>query len=162
VVLLLDTGARYSEIANITWDRIDLEEKVIHLWRPKVRNESIIYMTGRVLDILKRRSETKAGDHVSTSSKGGARGYTSKGIFRAFERAGLSDCLLLYLPHPAAAINESLIGNSRPSIEMFCMRLRRQRCRRNNPSTAPLSWTPCRKTGVHEAVQSCIAAARLQ
>lgn len=91
VVLLLDTGARYSEIANIIWDRIDLEDKVIHLWRPKVRNESIIYMTRRMHEILKRRSESKGGDHVFTNSGGGARGYSSKGIFNAFERAGLHD-----------------------------------------------------------------------
>jgi integrase len=33
VILLLDTGARYSEIANIEWVRIDLAAKEIHLWR---------------------------------------------------------------------------------------------------------------------------------
>lgn len=27
VVLLLDTGARYGEIANVEWKRIDLEQK---------------------------------------------------------------------------------------------------------------------------------------
>jgi integrase len=32
VILLLDTGARYSEIANIEWSRIDLASRTIHLW----------------------------------------------------------------------------------------------------------------------------------
>ena len=36
VVLLLDTGARYSEIAKIGWSKIDLKQREIHLWRPKV------------------------------------------------------------------------------------------------------------------------------
>jgi integrase len=36
VILLLDTGARYSEIANIAWSRIDLAERTITLWRSKV------------------------------------------------------------------------------------------------------------------------------
>lgn len=103
VILLLDTGARYSEIANIAWDRIDLEEKVIHLWRPKVRNESIIYMTGRVHEVLKRRSESAVGEYVFTNVKGGARGYTSKGIFRAFERAGLQDFRIHDLRHTCAS-----------------------------------------------------------
>lgn len=103
VVLLLDTGARYSEIAKITWDRVDLEEKVIHLWRPKVRNESIIYMTKRVHEILTRRSESAVGDHVFTNSDGGARGYSSKGIFNAFERAGLQDFRIHDLRHTAAS-----------------------------------------------------------
>ena len=45
VVLLLDTGARYSEIANIEWGRIDLAERSIHLWRSKVQSETVLYMT---------------------------------------------------------------------------------------------------------------------
>jgi integrase len=103
VVLLLDTGARYSEIANIAWDRIDLDQRLIHLWRPKVRNESIIYMPARVFDILKRWSESVTGKHVFTNGKGEARGYTSKGIFRAFERAGLNDFRIHDLRHTAAS-----------------------------------------------------------
>lgn len=39
-------------------------------WRPKVRNESIIYMTTRVYEILKRRSEDKAGDYVFRYGRG--------------------------------------------------------------------------------------------
>ena len=35
VILLLDTGARYGEVAGLTWDRINLEESTINLWRPK-------------------------------------------------------------------------------------------------------------------------------
>ena len=59
VILLLDTGARYGEIAGITWDRIDMEENTINLWRPKVKNESIICMTRRVHEVLLRRSKDK-------------------------------------------------------------------------------------------------------
>jgi integrase len=103
VVLLLDTGARYSEIANITWDRIDLDQRMIHLWRPKVRNESIIYMTGRVFEILSRRKQEAKGQHVFTNEKGGARGYTAKGIFNAFERAGLKDVHIHDLRHTCAS-----------------------------------------------------------
>ena len=80
VVLLLDTGARYGEIASITWDRIDLEQKTINLWRSKVRNESIIYIAGRVYDILKRRHERKTCDFVFTNGKGKPRGYARKFI----------------------------------------------------------------------------------
>jgi len=47
VILLLDTGARYSEVANIEWSRIDLAERAIHLWRSKVQNETILYMSDR-------------------------------------------------------------------------------------------------------------------
>lgn len=39
VIILIDTGARYGEIAALPWSRVDLENGVINLWRPKVRNE---------------------------------------------------------------------------------------------------------------------------
>ena len=54
VVLLLDTGARYSEIAQLQWSQIDLADRVIRLWRPKVGNESVLYLTDRAFSVLKR------------------------------------------------------------------------------------------------------------
>jgi hypothetical protein len=65
VVLLLDTGARYGEITNINWSAIDLDKGTINLWRPKVRNESIIYMTTRVKNILTRRYESRVSETVT-------------------------------------------------------------------------------------------------
>ncbi len=75
VVILLDTGARYSEIANIEWSSIDLSENAIHLWRPKVQNESILYMTNRVRRILEDRYGQPHGRYVFTNKLGGPRGY---------------------------------------------------------------------------------------
>jgi integrase len=103
VVLLLDTGARYGEIANIGWDRIDLPNRMINLWRPKVRNESIIYMTSRVYEILTRRWSAKQGDHVLCNSSGGPRGYASKGIRLAIKNAGLRDFTIHDLRHTCAS-----------------------------------------------------------
>lgn len=104
VVLLLDTGARYSEIANIKWSAIDLENGIINLWRPKVRNESIIYMTSRVKEILTRRySDRVSDDHLFTNLDGQPRGYQSKGIRSAFQRAGITDFKIHDLRHTCAS-----------------------------------------------------------
>lgn len=62
VVLLLDTGARYNEIARLEWNSIDLKRKTIELWRGKTRTASLVYMTDRVHQILQRRSESRNHD----------------------------------------------------------------------------------------------------
>ena len=103
VVILLDTGARYSEIANIQWESIDLTERTIRLWRPKVQNESVLYMTDRVHRILQRRYQDKETEYVFTSKSGGPRGYATTAIRRAFRRAGLEDCTIHTLRHTHAS-----------------------------------------------------------
>lgn len=102
VVVLLDTGARYSEIANIEWSRIDMKDRTIHLWRPKVQNEAILYMTDRVFDILSRRKEG-TGQYVFQNKKGGPRGYASLAIRRALRKAGLADSKIHTLRHTHAS-----------------------------------------------------------
>ena len=77
VVLLLDTGARYGEIANIEWTRINLAERSINLWRPKVQN----------------------GQFVFLNRKGGPRCYVSQAIRKALRKARLHDCRIHTLRH---------------------------------------------------------------
>lgn len=103
VILLLDTGARYSEIANIKWSQISLDDKVINLWRQKVQNEGYLYMTDRVHQIFRRRSQGKHGEFVFVNKKGAARGYASQAIRKALRRAGLNDCRIHTLRHTLAS-----------------------------------------------------------
>lgn len=103
IVLLLDTGARYSEIARLEWSQVDLESRVIHLWRSKVQNESILYMTDRAYGVLQRRHQHRDNTFVFTNKKGGVRGYTSGAIRKAFRRAGLGDCTIHTLRHTHAS-----------------------------------------------------------
>lgn len=103
VVLLLDTGARYSEIANIEWTRINLHDRTICFWRPKVQNESILYMTDRVFSILTNRFATTKSSHVFQNKKGGPRGYASLSIRRALRRSGLEDAKIHTLRHTHAS-----------------------------------------------------------
>ena len=103
VILLLDTGARYSEIANIEWERIDLTERAIHLWRSKVQNEAVLYMTDRVFEVLSRREKTKSGLYVFSNRDGEARGYCTQSIRKAILRAGLLNCRVHTLRHTLAS-----------------------------------------------------------
>lgn len=102
VVMLLDTGARYNEIATLKWDQIDLETQSIRLWRSKVANESVIFMTRRVEDILTRRFAEKTNRYVFSNSKGKPRGYSVIAIRKAIRRAGLTDCTIHTLRHTHA------------------------------------------------------------
>ena len=103
VILLLDTGGRYSEIANIEWSSINLEDKSIRLWRPKVQNESVLYMTDRVHRILVRRNTDKNSGYVFTNRSGGPRGYAGQSIRKAFIRSGLKECTIHTLRHTHAS-----------------------------------------------------------
>jgi integrase len=59
VVLLLDTGARYNEIARLEWKQVDLKQNTLELWRGKTDSASYVYMTDRVHRVLQRRAESK-------------------------------------------------------------------------------------------------------
>lgn len=102
VVLLLDTGARYSEIAKIEWSSIDLKSREIRLWRPKVKNESILYMSDRVYRILKRRHESTDSRYVFANKNGGPRNHATIAIRKAMARADLTDCTIHTLRHTHA------------------------------------------------------------
>ncbi len=101
-VMLLDTGARYNEVATLRWSQIDLASEAIALWRSKVQNESILYMTARVREILLRRQKSMGGEFVFQNRAGNARGYNPSSIRRVFKRAGLPDCSPHTLRHTHA------------------------------------------------------------
>lgn len=103
VVVLLDTGARYGEITNLEWSQIHLEERALRLWRPKVQNESVIYMTDRVYSILLRRQADSPGQYIFQNRKGGPRGYVAASIRKAIKRAGLVGCKIHTLRHTHAS-----------------------------------------------------------
>jgi integrase len=104
VVTLLDTGARHSEIATLEWSSIDLGAKTIRLWRPKVRNQSILYMTERLHRVLQRRYDVRDQSipFVFHSVDGRSKPYCQNTARRIFDRVGLSDCSFHTLRHTHA------------------------------------------------------------
>ena len=112
VILLLDTGARCGEIGTLEWSQVNLESKTINLWRSKVENESVLFMTDRVHEVLQRRfrvhidaTSVQTAEHscsnvpvqpqyVFQDDDGQPKGYRNCAIRKAFDRAGLHDCSL--------------------------------------------------------------------
>jgi integrase len=102
-ILLLDTGARYSEVASLDWKQVSLADRTINLWRPKVQNESILFMTDRVYDIFVRRNAGRSlNPHVFQNKKGAQRGYAGQSLRRALKRAGLAGFTIHTLRHTHA------------------------------------------------------------
>lgn len=105
VILLLDTGARYSEIAEIKWSSINMLDRTIELYRSKVKNQSILMMSDRVYSTLLRRfNDPKRGTHVFTdSSRVDVRRYTPTAFASACRRAGIEKCTYHTLRHTFAS-----------------------------------------------------------
>ena len=102
-ILLLDTGARYSEITGLDWKQVSLGDRTINLWRPKVQNESVLFMTDRVYDVFVRRNaERNHNPHVFQNKKGARRGYAGQSLRKALKRAGLSGFTIHTLRHTHA------------------------------------------------------------
>lgn len=101
-VILLDTAARVSEITSLRWSDIDLKSGTLSLHRAKVDNESVIFMTDRVMEIMRRRFTQRTTQFLFNDSEGGPKRAT-RGIHRAMVRAGLDDCVIHTLRHTAAS-----------------------------------------------------------
>ena len=106
VVLGLDTGARYSELATLPLTAINVKKGEIVLYRSKVDNESIIPATERALTVLKRRmSNVRAGQVYLFENKeeDAARNYTTRSFDSAVRRADLNDVTFHTLRHTFAS-----------------------------------------------------------
>jgi integrase len=93
VIMLLDTGCRYSEAANLPWTAVNLEAGTLNIYRSKVNNEDVLFMTDRLREVMVRRQAERRADarYVFENKSGMARGYAAQGIKKAMDRAGVND-----------------------------------------------------------------------
>lgn len=103
VVLLLDTAARLNEIQQLTFSSVDLELGEIHLWRNKTCTESMIKLTERSLEVLKRRFQQSDGnDLIFPSKTGGLRRTTPKTLQNVYKELGLDGFCTHSIRHTTA------------------------------------------------------------
>jgi integrase len=117
VIALLDTGCRYSEMAEMKWSQIDIAAGTINLYRSKTDNRSILYMTDRLLNTFQHRFKHRRSDEfIFTNKKGdGPRNHSTGAIRKAFDRADLRDVRVHDLRHTAAS---RLIQNGLSLLEV--------------------------------------------
>jgi len=93
-VTLIDTGCRYSECTSMLWHCVDTQGWTgMNLYRSKVGNEGHLGLTDRLREILQRRYRQHSNSPFvfpSPFNPQRPRGYATKGIKRAIERANLN------------------------------------------------------------------------
>jgi len=67
-VLLLFTGARFSEVASLTWNDINFKEQLIYFKATKNGNARSIKITGKVLEVLNELSQLRTSHLIIPSS----------------------------------------------------------------------------------------------
>lgn len=92
VILLIDLGVRYSELATLTWDRVELKTGLIQVRRSKTCSESVLMLSHRAKRILKRRYHNRHPQFVFTNEAGTKhRGHRTVGIKTALKNAQIHD-----------------------------------------------------------------------
>jgi len=93
-VVLIDTGVRYSEAAELQWSSVDTTNwTTINVYRKKVGNEGLLVMTDRLKDILQSRYSLSGNSYyvfASPTDPSKPRGYSTKGMCKAIARANLN------------------------------------------------------------------------
>lgn len=87
VCLLLDTGARYNEIAAAQWQQVDMDKGTIVIRRGKRGSDTTLTLTTRAAAILQRRRSIDAHWLFPTKKD---KNNNTHWIQRAVKRAGLS------------------------------------------------------------------------
>ncbi|WP_428737438.1 tyrosine-type recombinase/integrase [Sulfurimonas sp.] len=66
-ILLLFTGARFSEVASLTWNDINFDEKLIYFKATKNGNARTIKMTPKVIEVLNELAKNKTSELIIPS-----------------------------------------------------------------------------------------------
>jgi len=91
LVTLCLTGGRWSEIAKLTWEQVDLQGGVITLWGSKTAKERAVPIAKDVMAVLQRRwAERRPGAHLVFGGRVGLRVQPCRAISRAMEAVGLN------------------------------------------------------------------------
>jgi integrase len=110
VICLLDTGCRKSEIMQMTWEQVDLNECLLKVYRSKTSTETHLYMTDRVYEVLKRRYQSRTTEWVFTNESCTGYRKSVEGIKNVLKKLGLDDVVIHTLRHTFAskALNAGL------------------------------------------------------
>jgi integrase len=105
VLIALSTGARYSEIANLKWQHVDLKNRMFHFMDTKNGEDRGVPITGIIYGELDKFSKIRniKSDFVFISSDGIKLIYFRDKFTDTVEAAGINDFRFHDLRHTAAS-----------------------------------------------------------
>jgi integrase len=94
-VMSLDTGARWGELAALTWQKIDLDAGTVRFMDTKAGDNRTGYLTSRVKAILEtRRKEVKSSLVFPGTKSGKIQSEISKDFRNAVKKLGLNSGII--------------------------------------------------------------------
>ncbi len=90
-VMSLDTGARWGELAALTWRHVDLEAGTARLVDTKAGNNRTIYATARVKEILSQRKQEAQSKYVFPAVGGNKQEQGNAVFKRTIDDLGFND-----------------------------------------------------------------------
>lgn len=91
LVAITMTGGRWSEVAALTWDRVDLVARTVRLFGTKDGEERLVPLPDQFAGALERRCASRGASPLVFPGKGGEqRGGTCRAILRAIDAVGLN------------------------------------------------------------------------
>ena len=104
VLIALSTGARYSEITNLTWKNVDMKHKQFHFLNTKNGEDRGVAITSNVYEELKEfKKVQKIGSNLVFSNNENNVLYLRGQFERALKRAKIKDFHFHDLRHTAAS-----------------------------------------------------------
>ncbi len=100
VLTALNTGMRKGEILNLTWDKVDLRERLITVDHTKSGDYRVIPINKDLTNVLK--CVKKRGEHVFCRENGEPYGDIKTAFNNAIKRAGIPHIRFHDLRHPFA------------------------------------------------------------
>lgn len=87
LIMLLDTGARYREVARMNWSQVDLPNGRILIYRLKGGTDTTLVMTDRIREVLARRHAEREDEWLFPTKRRHNNAY--KWMKPALVRAGI-------------------------------------------------------------------------
>lgn len=90
-VMSFDTGARWSELAKLQWQHVNLTAETVRLIDTKAGDDRTLHLaTNRVRAMLQRRNDERESEYVFPAKDGGQQDQVNRISYRVIKELGLN------------------------------------------------------------------------